>query len=69
MCAGDGPLAVWRRGPKEREALVREDEDLASGLGSGDGGKGANRRTCLMFPLGLKEGGVGGDIQLSSLDI
>ena len=69
MCAGDVPLAVWWRGPKRREALVREDEFLASGLGSGDGGKAANRGTCLMFPLGLKEGGVDGDTQLSSLDI
>lgn len=33
---------------------MREDEDLASGLGSGDGGKVANRGTCSMFPLGLR---------------
>ena len=30
-----------------------EDEDLGSGLGSRDGGRGANCRACLTFLLGL----------------
>lgn len=48
--------------------LMSEIEDLGSGPGSGDGGKGANCRTCLRFPLGLRKGGVSGDAQVSSLD-
>lgn len=48
--------------------VMREDEDLGSGLGSGDGGKGANCKTHLTFLQGVKEGRVGRDAQVFSLD-
>ena len=34
------------------DALMREDEALGSGLGRGEGGKGANCRTCSIFLQG-----------------
>lgn len=48
---------------------MSEDEELGLGPGSGDGGKGANCRTCLRFLLGVRKGGVSGDAQVSSSDI
>lgn len=48
-------------------ALIREDEDLGSGLSSGDGGKAANCRTCSSSLERVREGGVGGDALVCSL--
>lgn len=47
--------------------MMREDEDLGSGFGSGDGRKGANCRTRLTILQGVKEEGVGRDAQVFSL--
>lgn len=72
MCAGGAPRTVWqKKNRKEAEeadsCLVREDEDLGSGLSSGDGGKAANCRTCSSSLQWVREGGVGGDALVRSL--
>lgn len=48
-------------------ALIGEDENLGSGLSSGDGGRAANCRTHSSSLQWVREGGVGGDALFCSL--